>query len=297
MRQYWVVSANIGNKGRDSVSLRSWVEAVLTNHSAYMGWPASSVVGRRFSKIKRGDLILIAHGSMKNHGSDRRLVACGRVTANHNKRDPRLDRAGITNREHQHVICNPFYPLDEDPKRCGISLANTTHDGNPQPPAVFELTPADMTHPGNKALCDWLQRTIDGSRRLGSNSTKSERESVIANAVKVDPDANSEEYEVMKKQDILKAQRRERELVNQFAASLQKRNIMVDSLRYVSAKKIFFCDVYVNRRGHLIEAKGSASREHIRMAIGQLLDYKQLTEQAGGFRDLQYSSPNDLRLI
>jgi hypothetical protein len=245
-----------------------------------MGWPANTVIGRRFTKIKRGDLILIAHGPMKNHGAERRLVACGRVAANQDKRDPRLDGAGITYREHQYATLQPFLPLDEDPRRCGISFADTTHDGDQQPRAVFELRRDDVTHPGNKALCDWLQTQIDSSGQSGSNSTKNQGASVVANSVKVDADANSEEYEIVKAQELLKAQRREQELVNLFVASLHKRNIMVDRLRYISATGIFFCDVYVSRRGHLIEAKGSASREYIRMAIGQLLDYKQLTEKA-----------------
>jgi len=209
---------------------------------------------------------------MKNHGTERRLLACGRVTANRNKRDPRLDGARITDREHQYAVLQPFVLLDEDPKRCGISLAHTTNDDNQQPQAVFELRPDDVKHPGNKALCDWLERTINHSTPLDPNLAKNERgsnerESVIANTVKVDADANSEEYEVVKIQEVLKAQRREQELVNQFVASLQRRDVTVDRLRYFSATGVFFCDVYVSRRGHLIEAKSSTSREHVRMAI------------------------------
>jgi hypothetical protein len=34
-----------------------------------------------------------------------------------------------------------------------------------------------------------------------------------------------------------------------------------------------FCDVYEEKRNNLVEAKGSCSRESVRMAIGQLADY------------------------
>jgi hypothetical protein len=44
------------------------------------------------------------------------------------------------------------------------------------------------------------------------------------------------------------------------------------------------CDAFEERRRNLIEAKSSASREHIRMAVGQLLDYAfQIRKQ---FRDV-----------
>ena len=35
-----------------------------------------------------------------------------------------------------------------------------------------------------------------------------------------------------------------------------------------------FCDVYDKTAGVLIEAKGTVAREALRMAIGQLLDYR-----------------------
>lgn len=48
---------------------------------------------------------------------------------------------------------------------------------------------------------------------------------------------------------------------------IQKRTL--SSLKY----KKLQCDGYEKNRGNLIEAKSSISREHIRMAVGQLLDY------------------------
>jgi hypothetical protein len=34
------------------------------------------------------------------------------------------------------------------------------------------------------------------------------------------------------------------------------------------------CDIFIESQGHLIEAKPDASRESIRIAIGQLFDYR-----------------------
>jgi hypothetical protein len=53
----------------------------------------------------------------------------------------------------------------------------------------------------------------------------------------------------------------------------------VKRLRY-SISTTLYCDAYEPERKHLIEAKASASRLDIRMAIGQLLDYDWLTQAA-----------------
>ena len=46
-------------------------------------------------------------------------------------------------------------------------------------------------------------------------------------------------------------------------------------------KDILYCDLYQPTQKHLIEAKASARREDVRMAIGELLDYENLTRAAG----------------
>jgi len=280
MTQYWVVSPNIGNRNRESAALRFWIETVLRNRSAYMGYPPNKPVGQRFAQIARGDVILIAHGSMKNHGANRRLVACGRVEANFQNPDGRVDDSVL--RDHsQYAKLSPFLSLDEDPTRCGIPLRDTLHDGNPQPPAVFELQPGAPGHPGNRALCDWLGRKLSRAPAQRGNAGGNQQTSVIANSVMVDADANSEAYEVTTRKQVIEAEKREQQLVNQFVALLDRRGITAERLRYSSTEGIFYCDVYVTDQAHLIEAKGSTSRGDIRMAIGQLFDYKQLTRKAG----------------
>ena len=42
------------------------------------------------------------------------------------------------------------------------------------------------------------------------------------------------------------------------------------------------CDAYERDRGNLLEAKCSAKREYIRMAVGQLLDYAYLGKKVIG---------------
>ena len=90
------------------------------------------------------------------HGARRRLVACGKVKSNKPTSDPRVSDLGHS----QFAQLVPFLPLDEDPIDCGISFKDTLNDGNPQPPAVFELDPGDPTHRGNGDLCFWLKTEI-----------------------------------------------------------------------------------------------------------------------------------------
>jgi hypothetical protein len=124
MPRYWIVSANVNNKPG---TLRRWIDAILLNKSAYMGWKPDSHTGRVFRKIASGDVALIC-GSLANHGAQRRLVACGKVLTNRATRDSRVGDLGGQN---QFVTLTNFRTLDEDPKKCGlhseIHFATTTH--------------------------------------------------------------------------------------------------------------------------------------------------------------------------
>ncbi len=278
---YWVVSPNIGNHNRNAAPLRFWIETALRNRSAYMGWGPNEPMGERFAEIAPGDVILIAHGSMRDHGANRRLVACGKVERNFARRDRRVDDRALRYRHTQYATLNPFLPLDEDPTRCGLPLEDSLHDGNPQPPAIFELDPDDQRHPGNRALCAWLDRQLDGAAARRRGGAANPPNAVTANSVRIDANVNCEPYEVANRQQVITAKRDEQQLVNEFVDALRRRQISAERLRYDSGEGIFYCDVYVGDRGHLIEAKSSTSREDIRMAIGQLFDYKRLTQQAG----------------
>lgn len=280
MARYWVVSPNIGNKNKRSASLKFWIETVLRNRSAYMGWSTDKPMGRRFAEIAPGDLILIAHGPMKDHGANRRLVACGTVRTNVKNIDRRVDDEAPTGHS-QYVTLDPFLSLDEDPRRCGIPLIRTSQDGNPQPPAVFELSPDDPNHPGNVELSNWLKKRLGKASATGKSGAKASLASVTANTVSTDGEGNTEEHQVNTKKQMTMALHRENKLVKEFRQALKKKGRDTTRLRYVTGGNTLYCDVYDPDKRHLIEAKGSVSREDIRMAIGQLFDYKRLTQQAG----------------
>jgi hypothetical protein len=72
------------------------------------------------------------------------------------------------------------------------------------------------------------------------------------------------------------AERREQALVLDLEAYLRQLGHDATRLKIVppGEKRPIFCDIYDKTAGVLIEAKGTVAREAIRMAIGQLLDYR-----------------------
>jgi hypothetical protein len=274
MARFWIVSANVNRKRS---TLRPWINTILSKGTAYMGWAKDDSKGAVFAGIVPGDFVLIAYGSMRNHGAQRRLVACGKVRLNKPTSDPRVRDLG----HNQFARLDPFLPLNEDPADCGISLRDTPYDGNQQPAAVFELRPDDPKHRGNVQLCNWLTKKLAKAPATGKSVAKATAGSVTANAVSTDGEANTEGHQVKTKKQMIVALHRENKLVKQFRQALEKKGRDTTRLRYVAGGNTLYCDVYEPDKRHLIEAKGSATREDIRMAIGQLFDYERLTQQAG----------------
>jgi hypothetical protein len=76
--------------------------------------------------------------------------------------------------------------------------------------------------------------------------------------------------------DIYEAERKEAELVRQFADHVRSLGIEIVRRRIlpVGEAKPIFTDIYLPKQNLLIEAKGSVERGSVRMAIGQLSDYR-----------------------
>lgn len=78
------------------------------------------------------------------------------------------------------------------------------------------------------------------------------------------------------------AERREQKLVLQYRAHLIARGSDVSRQRIHPSgeSKPLFTDLYDRTRNNLVEAKGSGTRGEVRMAIGQLADYRRFVEPA-----------------
>jgi hypothetical protein len=72
------------------------------------------------------------------------------------------------------------------------------------------------------------------------------------------------------------AERREQKLVLELEAYLRRQGHEATRLKIVPTgeRRPIFCDIYDKTAGLLIEAKGTVAREALRMAIGQLVDYR-----------------------
>lgn len=102
---------------------------------------------------------------------------------------------------------------------------------------------------------------------------------------------SGEEYE---------AERREQELVLAFESHLRTLGHEVTRMKIVppGERRPIFCDLIDKTANVLIEAKGSVTRENMRMAIGQLLDYQRFANQGARLAVLVPDGPRgDLRQL
>ena len=106
------------------------------------------------------------------------------------------------------------------------------------------------------------------------------------NTEKAFVDPNREPYE---------AERREAKLVQQFTQFMVAQGYTVDRLKItpVGETKPLFTDLYVKELRLLLEAKGSTDRIAIRMAIGQLTDYRRFAKSGARCAVLLPSRPRE----
>jgi hypothetical protein len=78
------------------------------------------------------------------------------------------------------------------------------------------------------------------------------------------------------------AERREQALVLELESYLRRRGHDAARLKIVppGERRPMFCDVYDKTAGVLFEAKGTVAREAVRIAIGQLMDYRRFTPES-----------------
>jgi hypothetical protein len=87
---------------------------------------------------------------------------------------------------------------------------------------------------------------------------------------------NSERVYVQPDHQPYEAERREQQLVLAYCAFITQQGSRITRhlIRPEGEAKPMFSDVYDVTRNNLLEAKGTVTREAIRMAIGQLADYR-----------------------
>ncbi|MGW7612296.1 restriction endonuclease [Streptomyces sp. NPDC054766] len=136
--------------------------------------------------------------------------------------------------------------------------APETGDGPLRKVIVFRLRPLDTSarHPGTK-VGRLLGEQLETVAEIDIERTETEKTFV---------DPNREPYE---------AERREGKLVLGFSSYLRTKGYRVHRQRILPDEETrpLLTDLYVPDLDLLIEAKGSVTRENLRMALGQLIDY------------------------
>ena len=272
-RRYWVVSPNVK---ADNHTVGEWRNASLTRRAAFMGWdpnePRDSPMGPKFAGrvpngIEPGDVILIA----RRHNHVPEVVGFGVVEGEAKTTLPGFqppDDFGSLRR------LEPFVPWSGPEAEVDLG------------PAVGHTRALAQLHPhfneDHRAICDWMERYLQKPSTAEAPEARASRNTTIRrrSTRNVEPDARDVaivllpgnyqlDYEVRSKAEVRRAQRQEAILLKNYQQWLKDQNRELGSVKIGALQ----CDGYDKLRDNLIEAKASARREHIRMAVGQLLDY------------------------
>lgn len=119
-------------------------------------------------------------------------------------------------------------------------------------------------------------RLRDAAARIRAGDTSSRPlhplETVQVSEVPIES-LHRERFQIEQKARKTEAERREHKLMHDYQAYLTRKGHQIAGHRYDIAGYSLRCDLFDKTEGCLYEAKGNVTRESIRMAIGQLLDY------------------------
>ena len=271
-RSYWVISPNV-NFDENNVEL--WRQASVEHTAAFMGYSTDDPKhrsGRKFAGkvpdgIQPGDVILIARRNRRNPD----VVGFGVVVGRAKKRLRGFSPPGHLGSFRR---LRPFQPWNKLRDDVPVDAAiNHTQ-------ALVKLKPEE--NPKHGEICRWMDE-----RLFGRSKSKSQRRThglaapvrkrasrgkiVVQSGVRIvsSPYNRQLDYAIQTVRVVKMAQKREARLLDRYRLWLEKKDRALASVRYQALQ----CDGYEEAKQNLIEAKSSASREHIRMAVGQLLDY------------------------
>ncbi len=133
---------------------------------------------------------------------------------------------------------------------------------------VFRLRPAEELVPRPEDIIEPLPNTE--VRQVSADV------STITTSVMVEPEAHNGKPISRSAVPQTKVGRKEAELCDAFKAMLEKHEHEVKryQIRVAGLSSSLLTDLYDNNSNVLYEAKGTSSREAVRMAIGQLMDYR-----------------------
>ena len=117
----------------------------------------------------------------------------------------------------------------------------------------------------HRKVCTWMYQQL-GLASNDDNSIPITRKPLDGKKSK---GIRAYDYEVRNRKKVTAARKKEKELIDSYRQWLEKQERELSRLQIGQME----CDVWEEERRNLIEAKGTVSREDIRMAVGQLFDY------------------------
>jgi hypothetical protein len=262
---YWVVSPNVRDN-EDTVG--AWRRASVSARAAFMGYyPNDSEhgqIGPKFAgKTKRGirpgNIILIA----RRHDHKPEIVGFGIV---HGKATKSIKGFKAPQSFGSLRRLQPFSPWSQPPS--DVPLSEVVRHTK----ALAQLHPD--RNDAHRQVCEWIDQQLQNRSSGESGSSLAERKdaqrvSPLVPVIVSSPENHQLDYKVQTKAKLIKAKKIEAELLRGYRRWLEQQGRKLSALKY----RMLRCDAFEEDRQNLIEAKSSASREHIRMAVGQLLDY------------------------
>jgi hypothetical protein len=257
MRNYWVVSPNVRN---NAATVSAWRQASVLARAAFMGWkPSDHEIGTRFvERIVPGDVILIA----RRHRFEPEIVGLGVAKGKAKRQIKNVstpESFGTARR------LSPFIPVSRAPE--GVPLIEVLQHTS----ALARLHP--KSRDAHARVCSWMEQLLSSNNENPSNIARVSDSGPGHNPTEAQlvdsPKHHQLDYVIQSRVQTKRAKKDEARLLMAYRRWLRRQGRILVAAKYGKLQ----CDAFERARCNLIEAKSSTSREHIRMAVGQLLDY------------------------
>ncbi len=270
-RRYWVVSPNVNNNKK---TVSAWARASVLAHGAFMGWePNHKHIGHKFAhEIAPKHVILIA----RSHNRSPQIVGFGVVQGGYKMRiqGVEIPEGGAFGSARK---LRPFVNLTTERLPGRIPFIKALNHSS----ALAELHP--VRNRDHRRVCEWLDRRLSskGKRRSEKNPPGTDgrlQQGALDTQIAAPPRNYQLDFKRHTKDQDTTATRTEARLLGRYRQWLKWQCRELLTLKW----KKLQCDGFEEGPKNLIEAKGATSREHLRMAVGELLDYAYLTKKKFG---------------
>jgi hypothetical protein len=252
--RFWLVSPNVW---KDESEVDDWKRIIVDESSAFLGWKTAAKknsMGLRFAEeIQIGDIILIA----RSHNNNTDMVGFGVVDSGAKE---------VTRLEHtvQRRKLVAFVGKKLAPESINISRVVNIRRA---------FCEKKLSNKNNKIVYDWIVSEIDKKGKVHSTKNTTNKGDALK-GIKVIEVPSTSDYgykaEKNKEERVKKFRKREKKLQDEYQDWLKSHGNDINALEFPGGLK---CDLWEGDRRNLIEAKATVSREDIRMAVGQILDY------------------------